>query len=152
MQILSWHFDVASCRKSKCLRWFAAAVIIKNNLIWQKKEKPTGCCSSSHLQHQHQLRVLDVGCDVEWRLFEFAARVDVGAVFDEGVAHAVVAVLRRPMESRHLQHVFGVDVRTALKADLPKTIKKINSHEFIWSSAFRAKKFIVVSHKHSCNQ
>lgn len=78
-----------------------------------------GRCGSTDLQQQHQLCVLDVQSDVERRLVEFAARVHVGAVFDEGVAHAVVSVLRRPMQGRHLQHVFGVDVRAALKADRP---------------------------------
>lgn len=69
----------------------------------------------SYLQQQHQLRVLDVNGDVERRLFKLAERVHVGAVFDERFCHAVMSVLCRPMKSRHLQHVFGVDVSATLK-------------------------------------
>lgn len=69
----------------------------------------------SHLQQQHQLRVLDVDGDVERRLVKLTERVHVGSVFDEGLGHAVMTVLRRPVKSRHLQHVFGVDVGAALK-------------------------------------
>lgn len=69
----------------------------------------------SYLQQQHQLGVLGVGGDVERRLVELTERVHVSSVFDEGLCHAVVSVLRRPVQSRHLQHVFGVDVCAALK-------------------------------------
>lgn len=69
----------------------------------------------SHLQQQHQLRVLDVDGDVERRLVKLTERVHVSSVFDEGLGHAVMTVLRRPVKSRHLQHVFGVDVGAALK-------------------------------------
>lgn len=69
----------------------------------------------SHLQQQHQLRVLDVDGDVERRLVELTERVHVGSVFDERLGDAVVTVLRCPVQSRHLQHVFGVDVCAALK-------------------------------------
>lgn len=73
------------------------------------------CQRLSHLQQQHQLRILDVDGNVERRLVKLTERVHVGSVFDEGLGHAVMTVLRRPVKSRHLQHVFGVDVGAALK-------------------------------------
>lgn len=70
---------------------------------------------SSHLQQQHQLCVLDVDGDVERRLVELTESVHVGAVLDESLGDTVMAVLCRPVKRGHLQHVFGVDVGTALK-------------------------------------
>lgn len=69
----------------------------------------------SYLQEQHQLCVLGVGSDVERRLVELTERVHVSSVFDEGLGHTVVPMLCCPVQSSHLQHVFGVDVCTALK-------------------------------------
>ena len=69
----------------------------------------------SHLQQQHQLRVLDVHGDVKRRLVKLAERVHVSAVLDECLCDPVVSVLGRPVKSRHLQHVFGVDVSAALE-------------------------------------
>lgn len=69
----------------------------------------------SHLQQQHQLRVVDVNGDVERRLVKLAQCMDVSAVLQQRLRHRLVAVLRRPVQRRHLQHVLGVDVGTALR-------------------------------------
>lgn len=75
----------------------------------------------SYLQQQHQLRVLDVHGDVKWRLVKLAERVHVSAVLDECFRDSVVSVLRRPVKSRHLQHVFGVDVSATLQKPHTRT-------------------------------
>lgn len=71
----------------------------------------------SHLQQQHELRVVNVDGDVERRLVELAERMDVGAVLQQRLRHCLVAVLRCPVQRRHLQHVLGVDVGAALRDD-----------------------------------
>lgn len=69
----------------------------------------------SHLQQEHQLRVLGVGGDVKRCLVELTERVHISSVLDERLGHAVVPVLSCPVQGCHLQHVFGIDVCTALK-------------------------------------
>lgn len=71
----------------------------------------------SYLQQQHQLGVLDVNGDVKRRLVKLAERVHVSAVFDERFCDSVMSVLCRPVKSRHLQHVFGVDISAALRRE-----------------------------------
>lgn len=68
-----------------------------------------------HLQQQHELCVVDVDGDVEGRLVKLAECVDVCAVLQQRLRHPLVAVLRRPVQRRHLQHVLGVDVSAALR-------------------------------------
>lgn len=75
------------------------------------------CWLVSHLQQQHELRVVDVDGNVERRLVELAECVDVGAVLQQRLRHRLVAVLRRPVQRCHLQHVFGVDVGATLRKE-----------------------------------
>lgn len=69
----------------------------------------------SHLQQQHELCVVDVNGDVEWRLVKLAERVNIGAVLQQSLRHRLVAVLCCPVQRCHLQHVLGVDVGAALR-------------------------------------
>lgn len=69
----------------------------------------------SHLQQQHELRVVDVDGDVKRSLVKFAERVHVGTMLQQRLRHRLVAVLRRPVQRSHLQHVLGVDVGAALE-------------------------------------
>ena len=91
--------------------------------VWSLVYGPVGTVSSYHytrvsvpyLQQQYEVTVLDVHCDVKRSLVELAEGVRVGAVLQQHLGHLVMGVLRRPVQGGHLQHVFGVDVRAALR-------------------------------------
>lgn len=83
--------------------------------VTRTQPAPAAHCLVSYLQQEHELRVMDVDGDVKRRLVELAECVDVCAVLQQRLCHRLVAMLRRPVQCRHLQHVLGVDVSTALR-------------------------------------
>lgn len=134
--ILTWFMFTWFCMPS-CAH--AAQTCVKQTI---RRGNVGGARTSAHLQQQHQLRVLDVHGDVERRLVELAESVNVGAVLDERLGHAVMAVLRRPVKRRHLQHVFGVDVGAALEVKRRNSSNNSSGGSF-YNQYLRLKVFVL---------
>lgn len=63
----------------------------------------------------HEISVLDVDGDIKSGLAELAEGMNISTVFNQQLCDVVMAMLSCPVKSRHLQHIFGVDVGSTLK-------------------------------------